>query len=103
MAEPTYLKPATDGVYIHVRVQPRSRKNRIEGVHDGRLKIRLTAPPVEGAANKALIAFLADVLDVPRRQISLVRGEKAREKVLLVEGLPLPDVAKRLDAAFQRR
>ncbi len=88
--------PTSNGTRIAVRVQPRASRNRVEGVHGGRVKIRLTAPPVEGAANKALVAFLADVLDVPRRSIAIVQGHRGREKVVEVEGLAPQEVSARL-------
>lgn len=79
--------PTPTGTRIAIRVQPRASRNRIDGIHGGRVKIRLTAPPVEGAANKALVEFLADVLDVPKRHITIVHGQRGREKVVEVEGI----------------
>ncbi len=84
------------GTRIAVRVQPRASRNRIEGIHGGRVKIRLTAPPIEGAANKALVEFLADVLHVPKRHIAIVQGHRGREKVVEVEGVPPEDVKRAL-------
>jgi uncharacterized protein len=68
-------------------VQPRASANQIAGLHDGVLKVRLTAPPVEGAANAALVAFIAQALGVPRRQVSVVAGSTGRRKTLQVEGV----------------
>ena len=85
--------PSSNGTRIAIRVQPRASRNRIDGVHGGRVKIRLTAPPVEGAANKALVEFLAHVLDVPKRNITIVHGQRGREKIVEVEGLT-PQVAR---------
>jgi uncharacterized protein (TIGR00251 family) len=68
-------------------VQPRAARDEFVGLHDGCLKIRLTAPPVEGAANEALMRFLSNWLDLPRRQISLVSGPGSRRKLVEVEGL----------------
>ena len=70
-----------------VRVQPRSSRNAVDGVHGDALKIRLTAPPVEGAANDALVALLADELGVPRRSIRIVSGETGRNKLVEVDGI----------------
>lgn len=95
MSESPFV-PTSNGTRIAVRVQPRASRNRVEGVHGGRVKIRLTAPPVEGAANKALVAFLADVLDVPKRSIAIVQGHRGREKVVEVEGLAPQEVSARL-------
>ena len=59
----------------------------MDGTRAGAILIRLAAPPVEGAANDALIAFLADRLDLPRRNIALVSGEKSRDKRVRIEGV----------------
>lgn len=73
---------------ITVRVIPRSSKNIVEWERlSGTLKVRLTAPPVNGAANEALIALLAEHFDVPRRAISIVRGATSRQKTLEITGL----------------
>ena len=68
-------------------VQPRASKSELAGLHDGVLKVRLTAPPVEGAANDALVRLIAEALGVPRRQVSVVAGSSGRRKILQVEGV----------------
>jgi len=75
------------GVTFSVRVVPRSSRNQIVGVEGGALKIKLTAPPVEGAANAALIEFVAEWLGVRRSAVSIVSGDKARNKVVRVSGV----------------
>ena len=82
---------------ISVRVMPRSKKNSVEwdggGEGEGeRLRVRLTAAPVDGAANEALVALLAERLGVPKRQVVIVRGARSRLKVVEVVGLSLEDV-----------
>jgi uncharacterized protein (TIGR00251 family) len=67
---------------IDVQVQPRASRNAIVGWKDGALRVALTAPPVDGAANDALIAFLADAWGLKRRQVRLVHGETSRHKVV---------------------
>jgi uncharacterized protein (TIGR00251 family) len=74
-------------VRFTVRVQPRASRSRVEGVHAGALKVRLTAPPVEGAANEALIALLAEQLEVPKRAIAIVSGASSRTKVVEIQGV----------------
>lgn len=74
-------------VSFAVRAAPRSSRNAIVGVHDGALKVALTAPPVDGAANAALVAFLADALGVPQRAVTVVRGATGRNKQVRVEGV----------------
>jgi len=87
---------ATDaGVEIDVRVIPRAGKSAIAGERDGRMLIRVAAPPVEGAANDAIIELLAKLLDCPRRAVRIVSGEKSRSKRLAVDGVT-PDEVRRL-------
>jgi uncharacterized protein len=72
---------------LEVRVIPRARRDEIAGDRGGRLLIRLTAPPVDGAANAALCRFIARRVGVPVRRVSIVRGQTSRDKVVRVEGL----------------
>ena len=83
------------GVLFAVRVIPRARRSELDGVREGALVVRLAAPPVEGQANAALQAFLAEALGVRKSQVSLRTGEKSRAKVVHVEGVP-PDRVRAL-------
>ena len=74
-------------VRFHVRVQPRASRNEISGALGGALKVRLQAPPVDGAANDALVAFLADELGVPRRGVRIIAGSTSRSKMVEVDGI----------------
>lgn len=75
------------GVRFPVRVQPRASRTEIAGTHQGALKVRLQAPPVDGAANEALVEFLAESLGVPRRMVEIVSGASSRTKVVEVAGI----------------
>ena len=77
---------------IRVRVLPRTSKNQIVGIDGGVFKVKLTAPPVEGKANKALVQFLAKKLGLPKRDIEIVSGEHSREKSIRINGLPVDEV-----------
>ena len=77
-------------VRFEVRVQPRASRNEVVGNKEGILRVRLQAPPVDGAANEALIAFMADELGVPRRFVRIVSGFGSRNKVLEVDREALP-------------
>jgi uncharacterized protein (TIGR00251 family) len=81
---------------IDVRVIPRSPRTRVDGMRGGAVLVRLAAPPVDGAANDALVAFLADMLNVPRRDITLVAGEKSRDKRIRIAGLDTATILTRL-------
>ena len=87
MSLPAFLKPHPTGVYLAVKLQPRASKNEVVGLHDGCLKLRITAPPVEGAANEAVVRPVAETLGIPRRQVRLVSGSTGRRKVLEIEGV----------------
>lgn len=77
-----------DGATLTLRlhIQPGAKRTEVAGLHGDALKIRLAAPPVDGRANEALIAWLAQAFGVPQRQVRLVRGEKSREKVVEITG-----------------
>jgi uncharacterized protein len=84
------------GIELDVRVIPRARKDEIAGTRGGALLVRLAAPPVEGAANAALIELIAHQLDVPRKAVRIVGGERARDKRVEVAGIAAGDAARRL-------
>ena len=76
-------------IRVDVYVQPRASKTEVAGLHDGCVKIRLAAPPVDGAANAELIEFVADRLDVAKSCVKVVAGQGGRRKVLEIEGVTL--------------
>ena len=81
-----FARDMADGCTVSVRVHPGARRNAVSGVHDGTVKISLTTPPVDGRANEALIAFVAELLGLPKGRVSLVAGVTSRTKVLRVTG-----------------
>jgi uncharacterized protein (TIGR00251 family) len=72
---------------LDVWVQPRASRDAIAGVQAGALKVRITAPPVEGEANDALVRFLAKLLGIPKKNVEILRGETGRRKTLLLKGV----------------
>ena len=84
------------GTLLDVRVLPRAPRSALAGVRDGALLVRLSAPPIDGQANDALIVLVARTLDVPRRAVSIVSGERARRKRLRIDGLTPAAVQARL-------
>jgi uncharacterized protein (TIGR00251 family) len=74
-----------DGLRLFLHVQPGAKKTEVAGLHGGRLKIRLAAPPIDGRANAALCAFLAKALGVPKSAVSVESGEAARQKTVRVD------------------
>lgn len=92
------------GLRFKVLVQPRSRKNEIVGLHGGALKIKITAPPVEGAANSMCIGFLAKCLKISKSSIGIVSGHTSRTKLIQVNLPSLPESEEKteqLKAAIQ--
>ena len=90
------IEESARGVHVRVRVQPRSSRESVQVEPDGRIRVALTAPPVHGAANKALVALMAKKLGIAKGAVRVVRGEKSREKTLAVEGITAAAVRKRL-------
>jgi uncharacterized protein (TIGR00251 family) len=94
-----FAKNVADGCALTVRVHPGARKNGVTGVHAEAVKIALTTPPVDGKANEALIAFLAEALRVPRARIAIVAGLNSRAKTLRITGLSAAEVVAALNPA----
>ena len=80
------------GARFGVHVQPRASRTELAGVHGSALKIRLHAPPVDGAANEALVEFLSERLGVPKRSVSIVAGHASRAKTVQVEGISVASI-----------
>lgn len=91
------FKESNGAVTFAVKVIPRASKNQIAGVEGEAIKIRLRAPPVDGQANKALIEFLADALNLPRANIEIVTGQTSRHKIVRVRGA----TAKQIEAKIK--
>lgn len=91
------ITATSKGVCFEVRVQPRSSGNQICGEVGGCLKVKLTAPPVDGLANRGLITFLADYLNVSRSRISIARGETSRQKLIEIAGVDTEWIRSKLD------
>ena len=93
---PPYVRDSEKGVILKVQVQPRASRDEVVGPHGDALKIRITAAPVAGAANKHLLKFLAKQLKVTRRQMSIVSGAASRAKSIAIEGTSADEVRQRL-------
>lgn len=96
MTLPPYLRSQADGVFLSVKVQPRASRNAVGGLHGTELKVAVTAPPVDAAANEAVLALLAETLGLPRRAVTLVRGQTSRHKVLRLDGIIAEAAAAKL-------
>jgi len=98
MSTPAYLKTQGDGVVLSIKVQPRASMNEIGEAMGAELKVKVTAPPVDSAANEAVLRLLADVLDCPRGSVQLIRGNTSRHKQILIQRIPLETVVAKLGA-----
>lgn len=92
----SWFKEVPGAVELVVLVQPRASRTKVVGEHDGRLKIALAAPPVDGEANAALVEFLSDTLKVRKAEITLLDGDTSRRKRLSVRGVTAADVTSKL-------
>jgi len=95
------ITPTSTGVIVAVRVIPRAAKPGIAGTRDGALLVRLTAPPVEGAANAELIEVIAEAAGVPRRSVSIVAGARARAKRVAINGITPDDAGRAFTARHE--
>jgi uncharacterized protein (TIGR00251 family) len=95
VADPGWARRAATGWTLAVRVQPGAKRSGVAGLHGDRLKIRIAAPALDGRANDALLVFVAERLGLPRRNVSLVSGDRSSDKLIAIAGECEP---ARLDA-----
>jgi uncharacterized protein (TIGR00251 family) len=96
METPDFLRAHPDGALLSVKLQPRASVNEIAGPAGGELRIRVTAPPVDAAANQALIELLAEKLGCARQRVELWRGHKSRHKIIKLHGFAPEAVRQKL-------
>lgn len=94
---PAYLRDQSDGVLLSVKLQPRASLNEIGKAVGNELRVKVTAPPVDAAANEALLRLLAESLNCPRNRVELVRGQTSRHKTIKLYGLSAEAVANKLN------
>lgn len=99
MGLPSYIVAESGGCLLTIKAQPRARSTAFAGMHGDALKIRIASPPVEGAANEALVEFLADYLGCGRRQVAVARGATSAHKVIRITGIEASEVAARMASA----
>jgi uncharacterized protein (TIGR00251 family) len=94
------MRETAAGVELDLLVQPRASRSAFTGCHDGRLKVSLPAPPVDGEANDALVRLLSDWFERPRRDVRLVRGASGRRKTVAIDGLSVEQASEWLKRAL---
>ncbi len=92
-------KPVQESATLSIRIQPRASRNGIVRMEDGGVKIRLTAPPVDGAANEALVRFLAEIFSVAKTQVDIVTGHTSRDKIVRIAGIGQHEAERVLNKA----
>jgi uncharacterized protein len=92
------IQELADGIRFAVKVYPRAKKNAITGEVGEALKLSITAPPVDGKANEACIAFFAKLLRVPRSSVTIASGQNGRNKVIRVSGVSAEEIRNRLES-----
>jgi uncharacterized protein (TIGR00251 family) len=90
------VKDTSGGATFAVKVHPRARRDAITGTVGDAVKLSLTAPPVDGKANQAVIEFFADLFDIPRSSVTIASGETSRNKVVRISGVNKQSVERRL-------
>jgi uncharacterized protein (TIGR00251 family) len=93
MSEPCW-ESAAEGILLRIRVAPKASANRFLGIHDGRLKVQVTAAPEKGKANRAVIALVADTLGIGARSCEVVAGAQARDKTIRLHGVTEGQIPK---------
>lgn len=93
------IVPAKDGFNLLVRVMPRASRQTLGPMREGRLTVYINAPPVDGAANQALIKFLGKILDISPSSLSIASGHKSRAKTVFISNMEQEEIARKLDEA----
>lgn len=97
MAHPDYhMRETDDGLEVRLHVQPRAKRCEIAGEYNGAIKIKITAPPVDDAANRAVMEYLAGRLGISKSRITLLSGGRSRDKTVLVRGMSSETLLERL-------
>src|ERR1035437_1280180 len=97
-----FLRETSDGTLLYVKLQPRASRNEICAPLGDELKIKVTAPPVDAAANEALVKFLAEKLDCSRGKVELIRGHTSRHKTIMLHGFKPADVPQKISGGAGR-
>ena len=90
------IRDTGTGIEVALHVQPRARRNEIAGLHNGALKLKVCAPPVDDAANRPLIEYFAALLHLPKSSLRILSGIKSRDKILRIESISRSDFLGRL-------
>jgi uncharacterized protein len=90
------IRDTAEGLLLRLHVQPRAKRNEIAGIHNGALKLKVSAPPVDDAANRAIIEYFASLLGISKSSCRIISGGKSREKMLQIQGISLSALLSRI-------
>lgn len=90
------LRQTKEGVELSLHILPNAPRSQIVGLHNGCLKLKIKAPPIDGKANEAIVEFFSEFLKIPKSQISFGRGAKSKSKTIVIHGIPLEELQSRL-------
>jgi hypothetical protein len=93
---PLDLRETEEGVVLKVSVQPKASRQELSGIREGVLRLRLTAPPVEGAANEACRIFLAELFQISKSRVRIIRGHQSRQKWIQIQGMTSETIVQHL-------
>lgn len=96
-----FVETKKGGVFLRLYVQPKASKTEVVGLHQGRLKVRVQAPPVDGQANVAIVKLFARHLSWPKSQIEVATGQTGRNKTIEIQGAELSDVKEALESLLK--
>jgi uncharacterized protein (TIGR00251 family) len=94
------IREIESGIEVPLHVQPRARRTEIAGIHNRALKIKVSAPPVDDAANRAIVDFFSKLLDLPKSRLQIIAGGKSRNKILRINGIHLERFEELIAANF---
>ena len=101
MSQKPSIKAKDNGVILNLRVQPKSSRNQLIVDPSGKLRLAITAPPLDGKANKAVTQFIAKTFGVPKRCVQLISGEKSRDKAVFIDDIDVETVSSVLNTSNQ--
>lgn len=96
-AEELDIRQTTEGLLVRLHVQPRAKRCEIVGIHNSALKVKVTAPPVDDAANRAIVEYFSSLLGMPKSNIQITAGLKSRDKTIQIKGIALLSFIRALE------
>jgi len=90
------IRETADGLLVRLHVQPRAKRSEISGIHNGALKVKVTAPPVDDSANRAIVEYFSSLLGISKSCLQITSGLKSRDKILRIKGISVQTFLNRV-------